>query len=366
MNKIKFFGLDRQYKNLKPELLDATDKAMSSGHLVDGPFAEKFKDWLSIKTKCHYVVLCHSGTQALEIMARHELSTMPDTDPYAEWTYDKESYKTIRVPNLTYPATLNAFASAGFKIDLCDVDSSGIMVPNENIDKPQLECYVGLYGRPVPKDRFQNVCIIDGAQHWLVADGDVGVGMAISFDPTKNLNASGNGGAIVTNDEALYDFAMRWRDNGKPDFMYPGTNSKMSEIDCAHLLVRTQYLDEWQARRRQIRERYLAEFSKIKSVTCMTDVSNHQDQKFVIRNNLERDMLKKNLSEKGIETRIHYEKPLSDTIIGNSEHIRNRPDMMSTSHALSKGVLSLPIYPEMTDSEVDKVINGVIYYFDAW
>lgn len=363
---IKHFGLDRQYQNLKSELLSVTDSVMSTGILVDGPYSEQVKEWLSDRTGCQYVILCHSGTQALEIMARHEIATMPDTDPYTEWKYDKEAYRTIRIPNITYPATLNAFASAGFNIDLCDVDSNGIMIPNSEPEQPKLECYVGLYGNPIPQDRFENVCIVDGAQHWLVADGHVGVGMAISFDPTKNLSASGNGGALVTNDEELAGFAMRWRNNGKPDHLYPGTNSKMSEIDCAHLLVRTKYIDDWQARRKEIRLRYLDTIDKIPSVTAMSNRGVHADQKFVIRNNVERDGLKKVLEEKEIDVRIHYDKPLSDTIIGNSEYIKERPDMMSTSHALCRGVLSLPIYPELTDEEVEHICTSLIYYFDAW
>ena len=80
---VKYFGLDRQYTQLKDELLDATDSVLSTGSLNDGEYAKKFKDWLSIKTKAHYVILCHSGTQALEIIARYERDTSPDQDPYA-------------------------------------------------------------------------------------------------------------------------------------------------------------------------------------------------------------------------------------------------------------------------------------------
>ena len=128
---IKYFGLDRQYIQLKDELLDATDSVLSSGSMTDGIYAQKFKDWLSIKTKAHYVILCHSGTQALEIIARYERDTSPDQDPYAEWEYDKETYRTIRVPNLTYPATMNAFLSAGLNVELADTDKNGLLLPQD-------------------------------------------------------------------------------------------------------------------------------------------------------------------------------------------------------------------------------------------
>ena len=165
---IKHFGLDRQYANLKDELLGATDTVLSSGNLNDGIYAQKFKDWLSVKTKAHYVILCHSGTQALEIIAR-------------EWEYDKETYRTIRVPNLTYPATMNAFLSAGLKVELADTDRNGILLPQDEDELQKIECHVGLFGAPtvaVESDNGisvlnNNIAIVDGAQHWLIADGNI-------------------------------------------------------------------------------------------------------------------------------------------------------------------------------------------------
>ena len=362
--RIPHFGLKRQTQQIKTQLLDASEKALVSGCWNDGPFAEEFQEWLKIKTKTQYAVLCHSGTQALEIIAKHEVSSMPENDPYASWAYDKEAYRTIRVPNLTYPATLNAFLNAGMNVELCDVDSNGIMVKNTDSENPKLECYVGLYGHPVPKDRFEYPAIIDGAQHWLVADGDIGLGMAISFDPTKNLPSSGNGGAIVTNDKALYDFAIRYRDNGKPEHYDPGTNSKMSEQDCAQILVRTKYLDYWQTRRKKIREYYLERFEKLEQISCFSaGCERHADQKFVLRVDPNiRDELHLYLSNySNIDTKMHYDYVLSDLNV--SGRCVKKPDILSASHVLSKSVLSLPIYPELTDNEVVYIADSVERFF---
>ena len=147
---------------------------------------------------------------------------------------------TIQIPNLTYPATLNAFITAGWNIELVDTDKYGILEGDQMAGK--YVCLVGLYGRQPWSNasiKESYSFIVDGAQHWLVAGGNVGSGMAISFDPTKNLNASGNGGAIVTNDKGLYDFAISYRDNGKggQNWALTGTNSKMSELDCSHLKI---------------------------------------------------------------------------------------------------------------------------------
>ena len=366
---VKYFGLDRQYKNLKDELLDATDSVLSSGSLNDGIYAQKFSDWLSIKTKTVYVILCHSGTQALEIIARYERDTSPDQDPYAEWEYDKETYRTIRVPNLTYPATMNAFLSAGLKVELADTDRNGIILPQSEDELQKIECHVGLFGAPtvaVESDNGvgvlnNNIAIVDGAQHWLIADGNIGTAMAISFDPTKNLNASGNGGAIVTNNQALYEFANQWRDNGKPHHFYSGTNSKMSEIDCSHLLVRANYIDEWQERRKQIRQYYIDRFKDIRPLRCLSQgFETHADSKFVLYTSTERDELVKWLGRKNIETKIHYKIPLSELPIADD---MVKPDLMSTSTMLTRSLLSLPMYPELTDAEVEKVANAVCTYY---
>ena len=120
------------------------------------------------------------------------------------------------------------FLSAGLNVELADTDRNGILLPQPEDELQKIECHVGLFGAPTTQVESDNgiavlnnnVAIIDGAQHWLIADGNIGTAMAISFDPTKNLNASGNGGAIVTNNEALYEFASQWRDNGKPHHFY--------------------------------------------------------------------------------------------------------------------------------------------------
>jgi dTDP-4-amino-4,6-dideoxygalactose transaminase len=184
--------------------------------------------------------------------------------------------------------------------------------------------------------------------------------MAISFDPTKNLNASGNGGAIVTNDEDLYHYAVNYKNNSKPmNHIYTGTNSKMSELDCAHLLVRSKYIHEWQERRKKIREYYIERFKDL-PIRCLSDgFIKHADQKFVIYTK-DRDRLHGNMIVDGIETKIHYEKTLSELMVTRN---METPDMISTSLMLSKGVLSLPMYPELTDSEIETITEKIRNFY---
>lgn len=348
---IPHFGLQRQYRNLKDELLDATDRALSTGQLVGGKYTRDFESWLAVKTQANFAITVHSGSQALEIIARYTLLKL-----------HKENNKTtptIKIPNLTYPATLNAFLNAGWKVQLVDTDKYGII----NTDPSVYTCLVGLYGRkPWAHLKYRNVfsCIVDGAQHWLCADGDVGSGMAISFDPTKNLPSSGNGGAIVTNNVELYKFAIDYRDNGKStDFSHLGTNSKMSEQDCAQLLVRKKYIDYWQDRRHEIANYWIDCFRDL-PLRCLNDtIGPHAHQKFVMYMP-DRNSLHTHLITDGVESKIHYDYTLGDLPVSKN---LVKPDMLSTSVMLSRGVLSLPLYPELTDEEVEYIMEKVKSFF---
>lgn len=356
---IPHFGLARQYNNLKDELLDATHRALKDGQLVGGHYTRSFEEWLKYKTKTKYSVVVHSGTQALEIIARYKKIKHAET---------MIGNPKIRIPNFTYPATLNAFLNAGWDVELVDTDSYGI--GKFKSVGGLYNCMVGLYGRspwqhqylispPHYVDSNAHSIIIDGAQHWLEADGYIGAGMAISFDPTKNLCASGNGGAIVTNDEQLYLYAISYTDNNKPYFHDIGTNSKMSEQDCAHLLVRAKYIDEWQLRREKIAKYWHDSFKEV-PIKCLDDgTTAHAHQKFVIYMS-DRNPLRQHLMVNGIQTKISYEYVLGDLPIGKD---LVKPDMLGTSVMLSRGVLGLPIYPELTDIEVEYIATTLKAFF---
>jgi len=351
---IPHFGLARQYDSLQEELSEATHLALKEGVLINGPFTASFESWLRDYTGCKYATVTHSGTHALEFMAgyHYDLSFLAG----------EEEAPSIRIPNLTFPATLNAFYSTGWDIELVDTDNNGLIKFDDCEDNLNVyTCFVGLYGASSDRS-FNSNTIIDGAQHWLsVSPDQIGDGMAISFDPTKNLPASGNGGAIVTNDQMLYEFTVMMKNNAKPDHYYPGTNSKMSELECSHLLVRSRYIAMWQRRRQEIRNYYLDRFADL-PVRCLArDDLKHSSQKFVIYTP-NRNELNDYLQSHKIESKIHYPYALSELPI--AKDIIKKPDIICTSIALSRGVLSLPIYPELTDSEIEAVADKICEFFD--
>jgi dTDP-4-amino-4,6-dideoxygalactose transaminase len=348
--KIPFTGLKKQYNNLRTEILDVTDEVLRSGQLMQGNYTAEFENWLAKRNHSKYAVTCHSGSQALEIIAefyRLQTSAHPPR---------------VVVPSMTYVATANAFIRAGWDVYIADTDSHGLLdkkkIPNEL--SIQATVLVGLYGAAVNADRFwaTDLIIEDGAQHWLSNNSTrIGNATAISFDPMKNLNAYGNGGAVVTDDIDLLEFAREWTNNGKPKHTTVGTNSRMSEVECAQMMVKTRYIDTWQARRRVVAQ-YWMERLKGSGIRSLIDTGNfetHSYHKFVVDVD-SRDTLARNLAIKGIETRVHYREPLHE-LPAYADYAG--PDILSVASALSRRVLSLPIYPELSDLEVEYIIDSV-------
>jgi dTDP-4-amino-4,6-dideoxygalactose transaminase len=358
--QIPFTGLKKQYHNLRSEILDVTDEVLRSGQLMNGNYTAEFENWLAKKNQTKYAVTVHSGTHALECLAEYYVETRPlnTNRPIA------------LIPTLTYAATANAFIRAGWDVHFIDTDSYGIFDVHKipNMIWYDAVVLVGLYGAGIThmgdlktwREWTMNnrIVIEDAAQHWLSSDClRIGNASAISFDPMKNLPCYGNGGAIVTNDSQLFHFARAWRDNGKTTHDSTGTNSRMSEIDCAQMMVKTRYIDSWQQRRETIASHWCERLreANIRSLISKDNFHEHSFHKFVIDTD-NRDILQRNLALRKVETKIHYQLPLHE--VGNFRQYLG-PDILSSASALSRRVLSLPIYPELTDLEVEYVIDQV-------
>ena len=355
---IPFTGLKKQYNNLRKEILDVTDEVLRSGQLMNGNWTAEFEHWLAKKNHSQHAITCHSGTQALEILAAFYKHLLAQDSP------------TIVMPTFTYAATANAFIRAGWNVHFVDTDYYGILDPKHIPDVDyQAIILVGLYGASLSQlehthhwldwaltDKY---VLEDGAQHWLASNGRRVAPTAISFDPMKNLPCYGNGGAIVCDAADLIEFAREWRNNGKPSHHYTGTNSRMSELDCAHMMVKTRYIDQWQSRRRAIATYWLERLSNQPHVKPLIDAKNlstHALHKFVVHTD-NRDQLRKMLEVRKIETKIHYERPLHETGLFSQYP---GPNMLSTASSLARRVLSLPLYAELSDLEVEYIIDQVI------
>jgi dTDP-4-amino-4,6-dideoxygalactose transaminase len=349
---IPFTGIRKQYNNLRAEILDATDEVLRSGQLMDGNYTAEFTNWIANRNRSKYAILCHSGTQALEIIALYFSQRIGIQPP------------TVIIPALTYPATANAWIRAGWRVHILDTDNYGQMDARKlplNTSY-QAVCLVGLYGQSTWNTwpHTGDLMIEDAAQHWLSNSSNRNSeAAAISFDPTKNLANYGNGGAIVTYNRQLIEFARDQVNNGKYlKHSDVGTNSRMSEVDCAQMMIKTRYIDQWQKRRAEIASYWVEKLkdSPIRSLIDQSNFKNHCYHKFVIEVD-QRDNLQKALAVRKIETKIHYSEPLQE-LPAFQEY--PGPDMLSASYALSRRCLSLPIYPELTDLEVEYIIEQVL------
>lgn len=353
---IPFTGLKRQYNNLREEILSATDRVFSSGQLMNGPYTAQFESWLANKNKTKHAVTVHSGTSALEVIAEF---------------FKDEFVITPRVliPSFTFAATANAFIRAGWDVHFIDVDSYGVM----DLDKiPNIEyqavVLVGLYGASITHilesrmwaqwDAMGLIVIEDAAQHWLADACERIAVSAISFDPMKNLPCYGNGGAVLTNDNELAEYAKKWRQHGSLPNQAVGSNSRISELDCSLMMVKSQYLDGWQERRKTIAEYYMSRFQAA-NIRCLIDDTNregHSFHKFVIDIDNRNDV-QKQLLDCGIETKIHYTHPLHE--VGMFSRYTG-PDILSCASSLARRVLSLPIYPELEHSEIEYITETLL------
>lgn len=361
--KIPFFGVDRQYANLREEILDVTDAVYASGSVLDGENTQRFKQTIAKMTERKYACSVGSGTQAL-IFALRSL------DSFRISNSDK-----VLIPSQSFVATVNCVFEAGFTPVFCDVDSrTGLMDINKipiAADEIAAIMYVNLFGNIVDQDRLisymemfseQQIPVIEdaaqsfGAYYRGVPSGKLGDISCLSFDPTKNLNNYGSGGMILTDNYNVWEACEGMRNNGKIiDHTSSGTNSKMSEADCAQMLVKLKYFDSWQQRRKEIAEYYSEQLDGPLTIPQVDMNVEHAWSKYVVHHS-HRSSIIAGLQQAGIESKIHYEKPLHlyELTFGHDVGV------LEGAEDFSRTCFSLPIYPEMTDAEVETVVDVIL------
>lgn len=180
---------------------------------------------------------------------------------------------------------------------------------------------------------------------------------AFSFYPTKNLGALGDGGAVVTNDRELTERARLMREYGWRDryvSYLPGMNTRLDEIQAAILRVKLQYVDEENARRRQIADVYDAFLSFTTLILPRLEGHiNHVYHQYVVRSN-QRDDLRRFLKANSIDTLIHYPVPIHLQPAYQGRVVIS-PDGLQQTERVCREILSLPIHPQMTDEQAQRV-----------
>lgn len=359
---ITYTNLGRQYASIREEILDATDRVYSSGIMVDGENTHVLETEIARRCNRKFAVSVNSGSMALYFA--HSL---------------RQGVHII--PAMSFVATLHSVNLAGQSEWVVDVDRTGVLNMDHALNelskqhemRPCALAAVNLYGNMFDFDRLHSAMFLQGVEDVLIIEdaaqsfgsklngkpsgsfGDVSI---LSFDPMKNLPNYGSGGMILTDDIDIARMASNFKDNGKyTDHLKPGTNTKMSEADCAQLLVKLGHFDAWQRRRREIAEYYTDNINCDVAIPVPVTVgTEHSWHKYVVQTpNMEsqNSNLLQSLYEQGVECKRHYRPSLAFYAGANCPQ----------ANFMSQRVLSLPIYPELTDSEVEtvvKVINNTL------
>jgi dTDP-4-amino-4,6-dideoxygalactose transaminase len=356
--------LKLQYLAIQPEIDAAVREVLASGWYILGQQLEAFEAAFAAYCGVPHAVGVGSGTEAL-----HLALVACGVGPGDE---------VITTP-ASAMATVSAIQMAGATPVFADVDAATLTLDPDRVaaritSRTRALLPVHLYGHPAAIGALAEIAqrhglalIEDCAQaHGARSEGQLvgtfGVAGCFSFYPTKNLGALGDAGAIVTRDGALSERMRMLRNYGeRPGTRYhhviPGFNSRLDEVQAAILRVKLRHLDTWNEERRAIAAQYSTQIrSDGLSLPVEQPGARQVCHLYVVRTG-HRDALRAHLAEQGIGTQIHYPVPLhlqeAVALLGG------RPGDCPNAERAANEVLSLPIYPELTEPQRRHVIDAV-------
>lgn len=357
--KVPFNDLSRGMKRDRAELLDATARVLDSGYAIHGAEHAAFERELAAYVGVREAVGVATGTDALELAIK---AVMPEGRTRVLTAGNAGAY------------TSTATVRAGFEPVYADIDPTTLCLTAETVasrlDGVGVVVVTHLYGRLGDAAALRELCDANGIA--LVEDcaqaigavrggrqaGSFGHAATISFYPTKNLGAIGDGGAVVTDDE---DVARRLRSLRQYGWetkyravLSGGTNSRLDELQAAFLRIRLRSIDDFNARRRDIVERYRTAAASVPSdiLTVLPVDGPHHAAHLAVARSTHRDEVRAQLATAGIATDVHFPSP--DWQQPAFARFAPQADLASTVAACGE-VLSLPLFPELTDDEVELV-----------
>ncbi len=362
--KIPFGNLKRQYEQIRPAIDTATQQVYESGWFVLGAQGQQFEANFAAYCKVEFAIGVGSGTEAIHL-ALIACGVQPGEE-------------VITVSNTCVP-TLSAISFAGAKPVLVDICEATFTLDPDQIEphitaKTKVIVPVHLYGQCADMQpilaiaqRYGLAVVEDcaqahGAKYRGQSAGAIGQAGAFSFYPSKNLGAFGDGGAVVTNDAAIAAQLLKLRNYGQESRNYhpiKGFNSRLDELQSAILSAKLPYLNDWNDRRRAIAARYNHAFASA-GLCCPHEAADrfHVYHLYVLRVKY-RERFQAVLRDWGIETLIHYPVPIhSQPAYSECSSQRSR---LTVTEALASEIVSLPLYPELTDVEVDYMIEAVLH-----
>ena len=351
-----YLDLGRGAAAIRAELEDAFAAVVSRGRFVNGPAVERFEERWSDWCWSPWAVGVNSGTDAIALALR-ALGVGPGDE-------------VVTAAN-TCVATVTGIAATGATTVLADVDPATWTLDPESAraavtERTRAIVPVHLYGQCADVAALRDLglpILEDAAQaHGAECEGlRRGELAAYSFYPTKNLGALGDAGAVVTSDQDLAERMRMLRSHGERAdargiAVVDGVNSRLDELQAEILLRKVEHLDEWNERRRELaafyRER-LADADVVLPVEA--EGRKHCWHLFVVLVE-ERDAFRARLRERGVETLVHYPEPIHE----QPAYAHLPRVAVPVSERLCEQVVSLPLYPELTDDEAEHVVEAVL------
>jgi dTDP-4-amino-4,6-dideoxygalactose transaminase len=366
---IPFLDLPAQHASLKQQLLEVASRAMDKAAFIGGAEVSGFEAEFAAYCGAAHCVGVGSGTDALALALRAMGIGPGDT--------------VVTVPN-TFIATTEAISLAGASFAFVDVDSDTCLMNPDRLEDyckrspaPKAVIPVHLYGqcpdmaaigRLAETYGFQvleDAAQAHGASQNGRKAGTLGRAAAFSFYPGKNLGACGEGGAVTTFDPDVADTVRRLRDHGqakKYHHSLEGTNARLDAMQAGFLRVKLPYLDGWNERRRAVAHAFDMAFGGIPGVRpVVLAPGNVPSRHLYVLHVPDRDGLQSHLAGLGIGSGLHYPVPL------HLQECYARLDYKSgdfpVAEASAASLISLPMFPEMTDAQRDAVIDAVLSFF---
>ncbi len=368
---IPLVDLVAQYHSIRTEMDEAIKDVIEHGHFIGGEKVRNFAAQFASYCGVPYCVPCANGTDALE-MALSSLGIGQGDE--------------VIIPALTFVATLEAVVNVGATPVLCDIDPMRYTMDTKQAislvtEKTKAFMPVHLYGQMADMDPLasyapdhhmfliEDAAQAHGAMYKGQKAGSIGDINTFSFYPGKNLGAYGDAGALTTKSEWLYTKVLKMANHGrisKYDHETVGRSSRLDAIQAAVLSVKLKYIEQWTIRRQAIAKRYRDLLKGREDIGLPGEYANSPSvyHLFVIRVPASRrEDLMQYLRQAGIETGIHYPIALSQLKV-TTEQLNIHVHCPQAEKA-STEVVSLPIYPELTDDMQDYICEKLIAFFQA-
>jgi aminotransferase EvaB len=358
-----FWDYRREYEELREEILAAVDDVFKSGQLILGSRGVGFERDMAAYVGVAGGIGVNSGTDAIYIALAAAGVVAGD--------------EVITVPNTAVPtvAAIQVLGAHPVFVDIRQDDSLMEISQIEAAITPRTKAIVPvhLYGQCVDLDplmeiaRRHGLVVVEdcaqaqGALYKTRRAGSIGTASTFSFYPTKTLGAYGDGGMVLSDDEALIKLARSLRFYGMESTYYAerhGFNSRLDEVQAAILALKLPRVDSWIARRREIADRYRRGFAGSGlRMPVENDHSRHVYHLFVAETDGDRDALLARIEARGLKCGVQYRWPIH--LMRGYDDLGYRRGRFPVAEKKAQRIFSLPIYPYLADAEVDEVVDVV-------